>query len=126
MTGKPASNNKKASKKTSAARSRNTAQKLVLQEQVRISQSKELKKQLEKLLTAKKKIQIDASNVQKIDTSGIQLLTAFAIKAHKETIEIDWQSPSEPFVAAARLLNLNEYLGLDKKKTLNQLHYAMG
>ena len=116
-------NKKTTTKKTRAKRAPLT-KKLALSEQVRISHSSELKDQLTKLLSAKKKIEIDASKVEKIDTSGLQLLTAFSIQANAQAIELEWRSPSEPFIAAAKLLDLTQYLGLAEKKTLCQPPYV--
>lgn len=84
---------------------------VVLDEQVRISDAAELKSLLEKYLH-RKRLTIDASKVKKIDTSAMQLLTAFALEADNRSIKINWQSPSPRFLETARLLGLTAPLNL--------------
>ena len=93
---------------------------LVLDEQVRISQSLGLKETLAKLLDTNNSIQIDASKIQKIDTSGLQLLTAFSLEARNKSIALEWNSPSESFLKAANLLDLTKHLCLTRKKCPQQ------
>jgi anti-anti-sigma regulatory factor len=96
---------KKTGQKVSSPRN------VVLNEQVRISGVAELKSLLEKYLH-RKRLTIDASKVKKIDTSAMQLLTAFALEAGNRSVKINWQSPSLRFLETARLLGLTVPLDL--------------
>ena len=57
-------------------------------------------------------VRLDMSTVEKIDTACLQLLLAFMLAAAAKDIKIEWGSPSERFVAAARSLNLSGILRL--------------
>jgi ABC-type transporter Mla MlaB component len=78
---------------------------------VRIATVLELKTLLEKFLS-RKQITIDAAKIEKIDTSALQLLTAFILEAGKRSIKVKWQSPSEALLISANLLGLDQHLQL--------------
>lgn len=107
---KKISKKKAAVKKTTAAR-RAAPGKLVLDTHVRISSAHALKRLLDDLLKLKQ-VTIDASKTEKIDTSGLQLLTAFAIEAEKRFIKIKWHNPATCVINAAKVLGLTDYLKL--------------
>lgn len=86
--------------------------KLKLASLLRIDGVVALKENLNRLLTNPATLTIDASAVEKTDTSTLQLLTAFCFAATRRNIEIRWYKPSEPFLQAAGLLGLNAALQL--------------
>lgn len=98
-----------------AARKRATprASTVKLDGQLRIGQAAALKTRLGKALEKKNRIRIDASGVEKIDTSALQVLTAFFIKARERSVDVTWHKPAEPLLAAAALLGLSSPLELD-------------
>lgn len=55
---------------------------------------------------------IDASNVETIDTSGLQLLLALVKKLQASNKTIQWASPSELLTTSASKLGLTEKLML--------------
>ena len=58
-------------------------------------------------------VEIDASNVESIDTSTLQLLLIFrreAVNLHKTVV---FKAPSESFVRSAKLLALDSLMGLE-------------
>lgn len=106
---KTAENTSNTSKKPAAR-----AKRIALDAHVRIGQTRELKSKLAKILQAdSKKISIDGSKVEKIDSSALQLLTAFAIDAGKKSKEINWTKPSESLVSSASMLGLTKILKLN-------------
>ncbi|MBN1379562.1 MAG: STAS domain-containing protein [Gammaproteobacteria bacterium] len=88
--------------------------KIVLDAHLKISNAQELKVLLQKFL-ARKQITIDASKPEKIDTSAMQLLTAFVIEAKARSIKINWQSPSPCFIKSAKLLGLEHSIQLPEE-----------
>jgi ABC-type transporter Mla MlaB component len=88
-----------------------TPRKIVLDTQIGISGIRNFKSLLEKILS-RKQLTIDASKLEKIDTSALQLLAAFMLEADKRSIKVNWQSPSARFINSARLLGLVELLKL--------------
>ncbi len=57
-------------------------------------------------------VQFDFSEVQRIDTSILQLLTAFVQDAQTNNIPIEWKDPSEVFSNNAETLGLTDALAL--------------
>jgi ABC-type transporter Mla MlaB component len=57
-------------------------------------------------------LRVDAREVTRIDTAGLQLLVAFALEAQRRALLVEWVGVSEAVWSAARLANLCEPLGL--------------
>jgi len=57
-------------------------------------------------------ITIQASEVTRADTAGIQLLHAFVVAAKERQITLDWDSPSEKLCLAADILGMKKILGI--------------
>ena len=76
-----------------------------------ISSVAELKEDLKGLFKYEKVI-LDVSNVERIDTTSLQLLYAFIEEAKVNSLEIAWNSPSEAMTNSARLLGMEEVLQL--------------
>lgn len=80
-----------------------------------IRQAGELKQTLVQALEKTQSVILQAQAVERADTAGLQLLTAFFIDARAKEIGIVWQSPSEPLIKAAELLGLTKVLSLGRK-----------
>lgn len=93
--------------KKTPARKRGT---LMLDRQLRIDSVIALKEALGRHLVNTSTLTIDASRVEKTDTSALQLLTAFSLAAARNDTKIRWLNPSEPLLRAAALLGLDEIL----------------
>lgn len=70
--------------------------------------------QLEELIDKKDcdKVTIQADEVQRADTAGIQLLLAFFLASKERQIIVDWSSPSEKLSEAVKTLGLSSTLNL--------------
>lgn len=71
----------------------------------------ELHQQLSKALKGGRAVILDASQVQRADAAGLQLLAAFCQAARARGVAISWRQPSEVFDLSARLLGLDGMLG---------------
>ncbi|VUD56412.1 hypothetical protein TDB9533_02067 [Thalassocella blandensis] len=58
------------------------------------------------------KVTLQAEDVQRADTAGIQLLLAFVHASKERQIAVDWKEPSDKLRAAAKVLGLDQDLGL--------------
>ena len=85
---------------------------LKLENILSISDINELRKTLCGLLDNNGDIEIDASDVQSVDTAILQLLTAFCLKLDKNGHNIKWKNPTQTFIDRCCLLNLEESLKL--------------
>lgn len=107
---KKVSRKKKATKKKTVSKPL-TPGSIILESNLRISSAKSLKNLLEESME-KKEVNLDASSIEKVDTSTMQLLAAYIIEADKRSININWLSPSPSVLNAAILLGLTETLKL--------------
>lgn len=55
---------------------------------------------------------LDGSRVGRIDTAGVQMLTAFIREAQGKGIRVDWQGTTEVLCEAAQRLGLAQQLAL--------------
>jgi len=58
-------------------------------------------------------INIDAQELIRIDTAGLQLLTAIIIDLNRQKIKFSWENISDDLVTNASLLGLNDLLKLN-------------
>lgn len=58
-------------------------------------------------------INIDASQLSRVDTAGLQLLTAFVIDINRQKIDFTWKNVNDELVVCAQRLGLNELLKLN-------------
>ena len=65
-----------------------------------------------RIVGAGRPIQIDAREVARIDTAGLQLLVAFALEARRRGIPFQWRGASDAVRRAVRLANLSDVLEL--------------
>ena len=77
-----------------------------------IIRAEELHAQMETLLQSEHDIEIDSSQVEQIDTAALQLLLSFHQALHLAGRQLIWKSPSEQTLASAKLLGLDQSLGL--------------
>ena len=87
-------------------------QRINLDEILDISSAGELKSQFLLLLESNENIVIEASNVERADTSALQALLAFIQDVRAQGKEVQWQDPSDSFLRSAGLIGLSDLLGL--------------
>lgn len=63
-------------------------------------------------LTSAEAVILDARDLQRIDTAGIQLLCAFVREAARRQCPVRWVAPSETLRESATLLGVAQTLGL--------------
>lgn len=80
---------------------------------ISLSETDDLKNQLLESVDTSAGITIDGSNVQRIDTAGLQLLTAFAEYICSNKGVITWHEPTRAITEGAELLGLSAPLKLD-------------
>jgi len=77
-----------------------------------ISKSQVLKNDMLKLINDNDEIDIDASEVERIDGSALQLLCALFNYAHQNNLVINWINPSDTFKQAVNTLGMKNILEL--------------
>jgi ABC-type transporter Mla MlaB component len=65
-------------------------------------------------LQIKKPICLEASEISKIDTAGIQLFLNFILAASKANIICYWKNPTSKVIELSELLGVNQILALKK------------
>ena len=73
----------------------------------------ELHQQLSKALKAGRAVTLDASQVQRADAAGLQLLAAFCQSARSRGVTVTWRQPPEVFNQSASLLGLDDILAMN-------------
>jgi anti-anti-sigma regulatory factor len=79
-----------------------------------IVKAEELHGQMEGLIQSGNDIEVHSSSVEQIDTSALQLLLSFHQALAKDNRKLSWPNPSEHLVATAKLLGIDNHIGLDK------------
>jgi len=79
---------------------------------VNIAKVESLHHELEEVLKLATPIKISASNVSRVDTAALQLLSSFFKSMHSAGTEVTWDGVSDELVAAAKLLGLIQSLKL--------------
>lgn len=77
-----------------------------------ISKSELLHEQLERYLNSGADVVIDASQVERIDTSAMQILISLGQSLEKQHLSASIIKPSESFLAAAKLLGVTSELNI--------------
>ena len=85
---------------------------LRLEQSLGIGEADVLYQQMLELNTANGSLKIDVSNVQRVDTAGIQLLTVFHRHFKKDEREIEWLGNSPVLTSSVALLGLANELDL--------------
>lgn len=77
-----------------------------------ISKAESLHEKLESYLNDGVSVTIDASQVERIDTSSMQVLLSLFSSMEKQHMQASINNPSETFIKAASLLGVSEFLRL--------------
>ena len=77
-----------------------------------ISQSAALKAEMLSLLDIRQPIQIDASRLERIDGSALQLLCALFVQAENNGVSLQWVEPSDALLQAAKYSGVTSLLNL--------------
>jgi anti-anti-sigma regulatory factor len=78
-----------------------------------IIRAEELHAQMETLLQTGHDVEIDASKVEQIDTSALQLLLSFHQALTNDGRHILWKEPSEQLLHTAKLLGVDHHLAIN-------------
>lgn len=89
-------------------------QKITLETRHTIQNVGKLYDQLLSVFSNSEQIEIDASNVETIDTATLQLLIVLKLTADKSNKVVMIDFPSDAFIEAAELIGLSEHLGVEK------------
>ena len=84
---------------------------LVLESQLDVARTRDLYRELDSALSARKPLALDASQVERVDAATLQLLAAFCGAARDANMPVRWSSASAVLRNAATFLDLNETLG---------------
>ena len=87
--------------------------KVDLCERLDISSAEALHLSLEDALASGQEIKLMGADVVKLDTAGIQVLSAFCEEADKLHLKVDWVEPSGTISQIFTFLGLTEKVGLD-------------
>jgi len=71
-----------------------------------------LKESLAKLLDEPQPVTLDITSLQRIDTAGLQVLTAFVRERASHGRAVEWHGAAPALTGAAQLLGLTSLLGL--------------
>lgn len=82
------------------------------EETMDISIAQKLHKQLLKALTEERSVMVNASKVERVDASILQMFCALSQAVRQQELSLEWQEPSQKFQDSARLLDLGDSLGL--------------
>ena len=85
---------------------------VVLPAQCVIRDAADLKQQLLKHLDATDAVQIDATNIERIDAAAMQVLVSFVLGRAKQQRNVEWCGINSVFSDAARTLGLDALLKL--------------
>ena len=77
-----------------------------------ISRAAELRDRLCAALDEGASLRVEASELERADTAGLQVLVAFAHEARQRDVGLEWLDPSEALLEAADGLGLRAKLGL--------------
>ena len=81
-------------------------------ESMDISVVAEFSIELKTALEAKQAIQLQAANVERADTAGLQMLCAFFLDAQAEGVDVEWLEPSDALLGSSKQIGLAEHLKL--------------
>jgi ABC-type transporter Mla MlaB component len=78
-------------------------------DQLTIAQVSELYAQLLSALVAGQAVNINISEINRVDTAALQLLYTFHLSAQKNSLVVIWSAASESVVAAANTLGMGAF-----------------
>ena len=100
------------SRKAAAPRKEPASSTLALAAECTVSDALSLKERLAGLLDDPQAVTLDISALQRIDTAGMQVITAFVRERTGHGRQVEWQGTAPVLAAAARLLGLTSLLKL--------------
>ena len=77
-----------------------------------IAESAPLQADLSRLLDKDTPVTLDAKELQRIDTAGMQVIVAFVRERTASGRQVEWRNTPPTLLSAARLLGLGTLLGL--------------
>ena len=77
-----------------------------------ISKAADFHQELKTVLGKGGEIVLDASEIERIDVTALQLCTALFRDAAARKVQAKWRAPSDALIKAANLLGLSQELGL--------------
>ncbi len=77
-----------------------------------IAESAPLQADLSRLLNKDTPVTLDAKELQRIDTAGMQVIVAFVRERNASGRQVEWRNTPPTLLSAARLLGLGTLLGL--------------
>jgi phospholipid transport system transporter-binding protein len=77
-----------------------------------IAEAAPLQAELSGLLDTDTPVTLDAGEVQRIDTAGMQVIAAFVRERNANGRQVQWRNTPPTLLSAARLLGLGTLLGL--------------
>jgi ABC-type transporter Mla MlaB component len=80
-----------------------------------VAASAALKSGLLEVLREPTSVTLDIASVQRIDTAGIQLITAFVREREALGLQVEWRGAAPAFTSAARLLGVASVLRLPEQ-----------
>lgn len=83
-----------------------------LPENLTIATAEVLHQQLEPVVDKHQNVILNAENVSRVDTAGLQLLYAFCSEQNQHQLTVDWSSVPSSLTDGASLLGLTEALAL--------------
>lgn len=99
-------------KRAAAPAAKPVATTLTLANECLVSQAATLKEELSALVEEPQTVTLDVSSLQRIDTAGLQVITAFVRDRGAHGRAVVWQGTAPVLTTAAQLLGLTSLLGL--------------
>ena len=110
VAAKPAGLARKKTTSTGRKKSSNGIAKLVLDENLTISNVHELQERLLKSVKGKNRVELDGGKVDTVDTAGLQMLVAFILYCKQNSIQLQWLAKSRAIEQTSSLLGLSDVL----------------
>jgi ABC-type transporter Mla MlaB component len=101
-----------ATRKARAARPPTSPTSFALAAECMVADAATLKQNLAVLLGEQQAVTLDISALQRIDTAGLQVITAFVRERAVRGLRVEWQGTAPALANAAQLLGLTSLLKL--------------
>ncbi len=79
-----------------------------------IASMAEFHSRLMTVISLKQAVELDASQIERVDTAALQVLSSFVQDVHAQQQSMHWKNPSEVLCRSAALLGLSRLLNLGK------------
>lgn len=94
---------------------------IVCDESLDIAMARAWSTTLQQALAAQRPIVFAAEQVERVDTAALQLLCAWFQDARASGLDVQWRKPSEALCAAARLVDLDTCLALQRLSEVERM-----